>query len=38
MRSTSHYKDFTKYQVKAAVKDELYKYTELLLIKDGGIK
>ena len=30
-------KDFVKNQLDACIKDELFNYIELLLIKDGGV-
>ena len=38
MRSTGRQEDFAKNQAEAYIKDDLFNYAELLLIKDGGVR
>jgi hypothetical protein len=38
IRSTGRRKDFAKNQLNACIEDELFNHTELLLIKDGGVR
>ena len=38
MQSTGRHKDFTKNQLNAYIENQLFNYTELLLIKDRGVQ